>query len=55
MLHHKEFCKDVKTAIENQGDKLVITITGTPDKLKVIENKINALHQLFCDEGCTCC
>ena len=54
--HFKELCKDLDIGMENQGDKLVITIKGDKEKLKMVEKKLNALKELCpCGEDCDCC
>ncbi|MFC1655603.1 hypothetical protein ACFL3C_01925 [Patescibacteria group bacterium] len=49
---HKEFFKDIKHDMVNEGDKLVITISGDKDKLAKIEKKIKAFHTLCCGDDC---
>jgi hypothetical protein len=54
--HFQDLLKDLDIKMENQGDKLVITVKGDKEKLKTVEKKLNALHELCGDEcGCHCC
>jgi translation initiation factor 1 (eIF-1/SUI1) len=57
MHNMMEHLKDVKVEIENQGGKLVITLSGEPEKLQKLEKKLKALHELCGDGecGCACC
>lgn len=53
----KNFCKDLDCNMENQGDKLVITIKGDEKKLAIVEKKLKALKELSCcccGEECCC-
>lgn len=54
--HFKEMLNGLDFKMENQGDKLVITINGEKEKLRVVERKLNALKEL-CGDGdmCSCC
>ena len=54
--HFKELLKDLEFKMENQGDKLVITVSGDKEQLKTVEKKLNAMKEL-CDgeEGCCSC
>lgn len=36
MMH---FCKDIDCSMENQGDKLALTITGEKEKIAKIDRK----------------
>lgn len=50
MMH---FCKDLDCEMENQGEKLVITIKGDKEKIAKVEKKLKALQELCCGEdGC---
>ena len=52
MMH---FLKDLDHKMENQGNKLVITISGDKEKLAKLERKLKAIHELHevCgDEDC---
>ena len=53
MMH---FFKDLDCSMENQGEKLVITIKGDKEKIAKAEKKLKALHELCCcgDEKCCC-
>lgn len=55
--HFKSLFKDLDVKMENQGDKLVITIKGDKEQLKTVEKKLNAVQELCCGgEGeCNCC
>lgn len=53
--HMKEFLKDLDFSIENQGEKLVITIKGDKEKIKNVEKKLNAMKELCSDDGCCSC
>jgi hypothetical protein len=56
MMGMMHFCKDLDCSMENQGDKLVITIKGDKEKIAVVEKKLKALKELCCccDCGCNC-
>jgi|WetSurMetagenome_2_1015567.scaffolds.fasta_scaffold737937_2 hypothetical protein len=45
----EDCCKDLKTEIKNNGDKLVVTISGDKDKLAKLEKKLGAMKTLCCD------
>ena len=53
--HFKELFKDLDLKMENQGEKLVITVKGDKEKLKNVEKKLNAIKELCSEEGCSCC
>jgi hypothetical protein len=54
--HFREMLKDLDFKMENQGKKLVITVSGEEEKLKTVEKKLNALKELCSgEEGCCCC
>jgi len=54
--HFKELFKDLDLKMENQGEKLVITVKGDKEKLKNVEKKLNAIKELCGgEEGCSCC
>jgi len=57
--HFKELFKDLEFKMENQGDKLVITVSGEKEQLKTVEKKLNAMKELCCGDGedgcCSCC
>lgn len=59
--YFKKMFEDLDFKMENQGEKIVITIKGEKDKLEKLEKKLNALKDLHeaCDdeEGgcCGCC
>jgi len=58
MMHDMlgKMLKDLDFQMENQGDKLVITIKGDKEQLKTVEKKLNAMQELCCtDEKCCCC
>lgn len=46
--------KDLKHKIENNGEELVITISGEKEKIEKLEKKINAMKEL-CSDGECCC
>jgi hypothetical protein len=48
----KEWHKDLKIEMDNQGEKLVITVAGPKEKVSHVEKKLNAIHTLF---GHGCC
>jgi hypothetical protein len=49
-------CKDLDFDMKNQGDKLVITISGEKEKIAKMEKKLDAMKTLCCDEsGSACC
>lgn len=54
MMGH--FCKGLDCKMENQGDKLVITIKGDKEKLVKLEKKMKAMREICCgdedSEGC---
>lgn len=54
----KHFCKDLDCEMENQGEKLVITIKGDKEKIAIVEKKLKALKELCCcdceSEKCCC-
>lgn len=52
MMH---FFKDLDCKMENQGDKLVITIKGDKEKIAKVERKLKALKELCCGEEDCCC
>ncbi len=52
MFHSKccgDICKDLDCKIDNQGENLVVTVSGDKDKIKKVEKKLNALRELHCD------
>ena len=50
------FLKDLDFSMENQGEKLVITIKGDKEKIKSVERKLNAMKELCGgDCECSCC
>lgn len=54
----KDFLNGLDFKMENQGKMLVITIKGDEEKLKIVEKKLKAMHELCgedCDCGCSCC
>lgn len=52
----KHFCKDLECNMENQGDKLVITLQGDKEKIAKVEKKLKALQELCsCEEENCCC
>jgi hypothetical protein len=55
--HFKELCKDIDIKMENQGEKIVITLSGDKEKLETVEKKLNAIKELCCsdDDCCDCC
>ena len=60
--HFKDLFKDLDVKMENQGDKLVITVSGDKEKLKSVEKKFNAIKELCCSDdedgycgGSGCC
>jgi len=56
--HMKDFLNGLDFKMENQGKTLVITIKGDEEKLKVVEKKLKAMHDLCgddCNCGCSCC
>jgi hypothetical protein len=57
MIGTMRFFKDLDCSMENQGEKLVITIKGDNGKVAEAEKKIKALQELCCcgNEGCSCC
>ncbi len=56
-MHFGHFCKDLECEIENQGGKLVITLSGDAEKIAMVERKLKALKELcHCgEEGGGCC
>ena len=51
------FCKGLDFKMDNQGDKLVITIKGDKEKIAKMEKKMKAMREL-CDcneDGEECC
>ena len=51
----KHFCQNLDCEMENQGDKLVITIKGDKDKIATAEKKLKAMKELCCgDDDCEC-
>jgi hypothetical protein len=54
MHNFKEHFKDIKVDMENQQGKLVITLSGDPEKLQKLEKKLKALYELCGDEDCCC-
>ncbi|KKS90029.1 MAG: hypothetical protein UV63_C0007G0012 [Microgenomates group bacterium GW2011_GWC1_43_11] len=54
--HMRDFLKDLDFSMENQGEKLVITIKGDKEKIKSVERKLNAMKELCGgDCECSCC
>jgi len=52
----RDFLKDLDFSMENQGEKLVITIKGDKEKIKSVERKLNAMKELCGgDCECSCC
>lgn len=51
----KHFCKDLECNMENQGDKLTITLKGDKEKIAQVEKKLKALQELCCKDGENCC
>lgn len=51
----KNCCKDLKCKMENQGEKLVITISGKKEDIATVEKKLTALHTLCCSGAEGCC
>ncbi len=47
----KHFCKDLECNMENQGDKLVITLKGDKEKIFHVEKKLKAFQELCCGDG----
>jgi len=45
----KDCCEGLKHEIKNNGDKLVITISGDEAKLAKLEKKLGALKMLCCE------
>lgn len=56
--HFKKLFEDLEVSMDNQGDKLVITLKGDKEKIENVEKKLNAVKEL-CDcgdeEGGGCC
>jgi len=55
--HFASFLTKFDHQIENQGDKLVITLSGDKEELKKMEKALKALHELHevCQDGGDCC
>jgi len=57
-MHFKKFLKDFKLKIENKGEELVITASGSKEAVAKLEKKLNAIHELCgdccCEEGGCC-
>ncbi len=51
----KNFFKDLECNMDNQGDKLVITLKGDKEKIAKVEKKLKALQELGCCEEECCC
>jgi hypothetical protein len=53
MQHLKEFHKKFKVGKENQGDKLVVTLSGSKEDVAMLDKKPDAFQVLTSD--CCCC
>jgi len=55
--HFASFFKKFDHKIDNQGDKLVITLSGEKEELQKLEKALNALHDLHevCEDCDDCC
>jgi hypothetical protein len=51
--HFNKLFEGVEVGMENKGEKLLITLTGTKEKVAVIEKKLNAMKELCsCGDDC---
>ncbi len=55
MMRMMHFCKDLDCNMENKGDKLVITLKGTKEKIAKMEKKFKAMRELCCDKDSEDC
>jgi len=55
--HMKKLFDGMDVDMKNQGDKLVITVSGDKEKVATLEKKLSAVKELCdCgDEECGCC
>ncbi len=49
--HFKDLFKDLDVKMENQGEKLIITVSGDKEQIKTVEKKLNAVKELCCDDN----
>ena len=57
MMGMMHFCQDLDCKIENQGDKLIVTIKGEKDKIARVEKKLKAIKELCAcgEDSKECC
>jgi len=55
--HMNKLFEGLEVGMENKGEKLLITVSGDKEKIKILEKKLNAIKELCSDEEgcCSCC